>query len=148
MEIVNNVSFLGKQLETMDPQWPQNLVAVGDTTHCTNCPVFFCSHRQQFPKQPPPFPYLLHPILFLLQDLQGSHRARVYPKERKVLSTCLRTGIKAPGNLQASSQVVIDIFPDTVSDCILPGKNAVGAEPSNHQGGRKMALGMKAEALR
>lgn len=31
---VNNVSFLGKQLETIDPQWPQNLVAVGDTTHC------------------------------------------------------------------------------------------------------------------
>lgn len=31
---VDNVSFPGRQLKTMDPQWPQNLVAVGDTTSC------------------------------------------------------------------------------------------------------------------
>lgn len=31
---IDNVSFLGKWLETIDSQWPLNLVAVGDTADC------------------------------------------------------------------------------------------------------------------
>lgn len=55
----------------MGPQWPQNLIAVGDTTWCNKLSCVLSPATDNSFLNKYPLPPTLHPILFLLQDPTG-----------------------------------------------------------------------------